>query len=169
MTEWESKTISYSMPTDPIELMIVNAFSKLDKTSEEYETILEQLLNTVCQVEFYTIFTKRTMEYLEESLLSNISMLTIILELNMYVTSELERNKELLNDLHNFIHGLYKSVDVKNYSDTILSGSETFLTQIYNDDDKLVPKVVNTWYKVVILIYVYFNSISQFLLIHDRG
>ncbi len=152
----------YKQDIDPIGAMVLRVLNKIDITAENSNENLAQLLNEIRKIEFYTIFSKRTIKYIEDSLMSNVSMLTIMLEMNMYMEAEMAVYPEIRKAVEDIIAALINTINIKNYTNTILSESGQFLSQVFNDDANLQSLVMNTWYKVVVITNVYFNLISLF-------
>lgn len=152
----------YKQDIDPIGAMVLRVLNKIDITAENSNENLAQLLNEIRKIEFYTIFSKRTIKYIEDSLMSNVSMLTIMLEMNMYMEAEMAVYPEIRKAVEDIITALINTINIKNYTNTILSESGQFLSQVFNDDANLQSLVMNTWYKVVVITNVYFNLISLF-------
>lgn len=133
----------------------------LEKTGirddEDSLKIFANIVDFVGQIEPYTLFTKRSISAIEEHIFNNLDYISFVLSTNMFLRGLMELNLEDSDSVSAIIHGMIISMVPTNNHLTDKSLSDDFLNQLNSDTSAIELRglVVNSWYKVIVLMVYY--------------
>ncbi len=128
-------------------------------------TLFINLFDLVLQIEPYTLFTSRTMSEIEGQIFADMEFVSFVISINMFLEGLMKVEE---NNLQLVIEGMFDSSQVVDFKEnsSLFSLTNRFLSQLEVTDKKATMLlVINTWYKVIILLVYYTPEVYD--LIHQ--
>lgn len=121
----------------------------------EMAKLFVNLVDLVLQIEPYTLFTSRTMSEVEGQIFADMEFVSFVISINMFLEGLMKVEE---NNVHLIIEGMFGSSQVVDFKEnsSLFSLTNRFLSQLEVTDKKATTLLVmNTWYKVIILLVYY--------------
>ncbi len=147
----------------PLETILYDLINSIDMDISDVRTkVFMSIIDHISSIEAYTLFTKRTIDETENFIFTSVEHISLMLELSMRLNAYLEDNKDAKEEFLNYLTGMYNSLSLIN--NEILPRTVEFLKQVYTDEKNIVSVLMNSWYKVIVLIYFYKYHLKSYIL-----
>jgi len=128
--------------------------------------VFSNLLDMVGQIEPYTLFTSRTIISIEEQIFGDMDYISFVLSLNMFLEAMIvgEEKSKIGVEITAMLESLFIK-DIENGRQTVDLGiTVNFLNQLLIKDPKvLIDTIMNSWYKVIILMAYHESDIYDLI------
>ncbi len=83
--------------------------------------------------------------------------------MNMFINAYLAYDEDLGARFITLVNGMLDSLNPNLYKETVLNATGVFLAQVHNATKNLTDTILFTWYKVIILLYLYKSQITEYI------
>lgn len=156
---YQETTKSIPVVIDPLQSTVERMFKLqgyIDTDDKGVVTIdkgFVDLLDVINNFELSVMLTPRTIDNIEDTLLGNTDQMMLVLNMNSCLTFIMTDDEKM--HLAVKFQNLVNSMSPSNYKDSPLSNSGAYITQLEPGSRINVEFIMNTYYKVILLLAIY--------------